>query len=167
MLDEGTNPFLSEYFTAIEHPSNREEALREGPAIIMATSGMLEGGPVLEYFGSIAPNEKNKMLFVSYQVQGTLGRRVLDGSSQASLMGENGKIKIVDIRCKVQKVEGFSGHSDYNQIIRFIGKLRPKIQQVIVNHGEKRKVENLAYAIQRIYRVPAIHPAVQEAIRLY
>jgi len=167
MLDEGTNPFLSEYFTAIEHPSNREEALREGPAIIMATSGMLEGGPVLEYFRSIAPNEKNKMLFVSYQVQGTLGRRVLDGSSQASLMEENGKIKIVDVRCKVQKVEGFSGHSDYNQIIRFIGKLRPKIQQVIVNHGEKRKVENLAYAIQRIYRVPAIHPAVQEAIRLY
>ncbi|HLQ20990.1 MAG TPA: beta-CASP ribonuclease aCPSF1 [Nitrososphaerales archaeon] len=167
MLDEGTNPFLSEYFTAIEHPSNREEALREGPAIIMATSGMLEGGPVLEYFGSIAPNDKNKMLFVSYQVQGTLGRRVLDGSSQASLMGDNGKIKIVDVRCKVQRVEGFSGHSDYNQIIRFIGKLRPKIQQVIVNHGEKRKVENLAYAIQRIYRVPAIHPAVQEAIRLY
>ncbi|HLQ03919.1 MAG TPA: beta-CASP ribonuclease aCPSF1, partial [Nitrososphaerales archaeon] len=112
MLDEGTNPFLSEYFTAIEHPSNREEALREGPAIIMATSGMLEGGPVLEYFGSIAPNEKNKMLFVSYQVQGTLGRRVLDGSSQASLMQENGKIKIVDVKCKVQKIEGFSGHSD-------------------------------------------------------
>src|SRR3989442_344341 len=82
MLDEGTNPFLSEYFTAIEHPSNREEALREGPAIIMATSGMLEGGPVLEYFGSIAPNEKNKILFVSYQVQGTLRRRVLDGTSQ-------------------------------------------------------------------------------------
>ncbi len=167
MLDEGTNPFQSEYFTPVEHPSNREEALREGPAVIMATSGMLEGGPVLEYFGTIAPNEKNKILFVSYQVQGTLGRRVLDGASQASLMGENGKIKIVDVKSKVQKIEGFSGHSDYNQIIRFIGKLRPKLQQVIVNHGEKRKVENLAYAIQRIYRVPTIHPAVQEAIRLY
>ncbi len=167
MLDEGVNPFLSEYFTSIEHPSNREEALREGPAIIMATSGMLEGGPVLDYFGNVAPLERNKILFVSYQVQGTLGRRVLDGSSQASLMEENGKIKIVDVRCKVQKVEGFSGHSDYNQIIRFIGKLRPKLQQVLVNHGEKRKVENLAYAIQRIYRIPTIHPAVQEAVRLY
>jgi len=167
MLDEGVNPFLSEYFTSIEHPSNREEALREGPAVIMATSGMLEGGPVLDYFGNVAPVERNKILFVSYQVQGTLGRRVLDGTSQASLMGENGKIKIVDVRCKVQKVEGFSGHSDYNQIIRFIGKLRPKLQQVLVNHGEKRKVENLAYAIQRIYRIPTIHPAVQEAIRLY
>src|SRR5207244_13146363 len=73
MLDEGTNPFLSEYFTAIEHPSNREEALREGPAIIMATSGMLEGGPVMEYFGSIAPNEMNKMHLVSYKVPVTIG----------------------------------------------------------------------------------------------
>jgi hypothetical protein len=167
ILDEAVNPFASEYFTEVEHPSNREEAFREGPAIIMATSGMLEGGPVLDYFENLAPSERNKILFVSYQVQGTLGRRVLDGTSQASLVDEGGKIKIVDVKCAVQKVEGFSGHSDYNQIIRFVGKVRPKLQQVIVNHGEKRKTENLAYAIQRIYRVPAVHPAVQEAIRVY
>jgi KH/beta-lactamase-domain protein len=167
ILEEDINPFLSEYFNPIEHASNRDEAKREGPAVIMATSGMLEGGPVLDYFEDIAPVEKNKILFVSYQVQGTLGRRVLDGSSQASLMGQDGKIKIVDVRCSTQKVEGFSGHSDYNQIIRFVGKLRPKLQQVLVGHGEKRKCENLAYAIQRIYRVPTLHPAVQEAIRLY
>ncbi|MBI3860033.1 MAG: beta-CASP ribonuclease aCPSF1 [Thaumarchaeota archaeon] len=167
ILEEGVNPFKSEYFTEVEHPSNREEAFREGPAVIMATSGMLEGGPVLDYFENIAPSERNQILFVSYQVQGTLGRRVLDGSSQASLMDQGGKIKIVDVRCGVQKIEGFSGHSDYNQIIRFIGKLRPKLQQVLVGHGEKRKTENLAYAIQRIYRVPTLHPAVQEAIRVY
>jgi len=167
ILDQGVNPFVSEYFTSIEHPSNRDEAIKEGPAVIMATSGMLEGGPVLQYFEHIAPSEKNKILFVSYQVQGTLGRRVLDGSKQASLLGDNGKIKIVDVRASTQKVDGFSGHSDYNQIIRFIGKMRPKLQQVIVNHGDKRKIENLAYVIQRIYRVPALRPAVQEAIRLY
>ncbi|QQG49551.1 MAG: beta-CASP ribonuclease aCPSF1 [archaeon] len=167
IIDEGVNPFRSEYFTEVEHPSDREEAYREGPAIIMATSGMLEGGPVLDYFENLAPSERNKILFVSYQVQGTIGRRVLDGSGQASLMGQDGKIKIVDVKCGVQKVDGFSGHSDYNQIIRFVGKVRPKLQLVLVNHGEKRKTENLAYAISRIYRVPAIHPAVQEAIRVY
>jgi KH/beta-lactamase-domain protein len=167
ILEEGVNPFKSEYFTEVEHPTDREEAYREGPAIIMATSGMLEGGPVLDYFEHLAPVEKNKILFVSYQVQGTIGRRVLDGGSQASLMDTNGKIKIVDVKAGVQKIEGFSGHSDYNQIIRFVGKVRPKLQLVLVNHGEKRKTENLAYAIQRIYRIPAIHPAVQEAIRVY
>ncbi len=167
ILEDGVNPFKSEYFTEVEHPTDREEAYREGPAIIMATSGMLEGGPVLDYFEHLAPGEKNKILFVSYQVQGSMGRRVLDGGSQASLMGQDGKIKIVDVRAKVEKADGFSGHSDYNQIIRFVGKVRPKLQLVLVNHGEKRKTENLAYAIQRIYRIPAIHPAVQEAIRVY
>ena len=167
ILEEGVNPFKSEYFTEVEHPSDREEAYREGPAIIMATSGMLEGGPVLDYFEHLAPGEKNKILFVSYQVQGSMGRRVLDGGSQASLMDQNGKIKIVDVKAKVEKADGFSGHSDYNQIVRFVGKVRPKLQLVLVNHGEKRKTENLAYAIQRIYRIPAIHPAVQEAIRVY
>jgi KH/beta-lactamase-domain protein len=167
ILDQGVNPFVSEYFTSIEHPSKRDEALREGPAVIMATSGMLEGGPVLQYFEHIAPSEKNKILFVSYQVQGTLGRRVLDGTHQASLLGDNGKIKIVDVNARTEKVDGFSGHSDYNQIIRFIGKMRPKLQQVIVQHGDKRKIENLAYVIQRIYRIPALRPAVQEAIRVF
>jgi KH/beta-lactamase-domain protein len=167
ILDQGVNPFVSEYFTSIEHPSKRDEALREGPAVIMATSGMLEGGPVLQYFEHIAPSERNKILFVSYQVQGTLGRRVLDGTHQASLLGDNGKIKIVDVNARTEKVDGFSGHSDYNQIIRFIGKMRPKLQQVIVQHGDKRKIENLAYVIQRIYRIPALRPAVQEAIRVF
>jgi KH/beta-lactamase-domain protein len=167
ILEQGVNPFVSEYFTSIEHPSNRDEALREGPAVIMATSGMLEGGPVLQYFEHIAPSDRNKILFVSYQVQGTLGRRVLDGTRQASLLGDNGKIKIVDVNASTEKVDGFSGHSDYNQIIRFIGKMRPKLQQVVVQHGDKRKIENLAYVIQRIYRIPALRPAVQEAIRVF
>src|SRR5437016_9343880 len=127
MLDEGTNPFVSEYFTNVEHPSNREEALREGPAIIMATSGMLEGGPVLRYFEEIASGERNKILFVSYQVQGTLGRRVLDGARQASLLGETGKIKILDVNSKVGKVEGFSGHRDFSQIIRIIERHNTKL----------------------------------------
>ncbi len=167
ILEQGINPFVSEYFTSIEHPSKRDEALKQGPAVIMATSGMLEGGPVLQYFEHIAPSERNKILFVSYQVQGTLGRRVLDGTRQASLLGDNGKIKIVDVKASTEKVDGFSGHSDYNQIIRFIGKMRPKLQQVIVQHGDKRKIENLAYVIQRIYRIPALRPAVQEAIRVF
>jgi hypothetical protein len=160
------NPFTSEYFTVIEHPNNREEALREGAAIIMATSGMLEGGPILEYLKELAGDERNSLIFVSYQVPGTLGRRIQDGAKQVSLLGDNGKIRIVDIRCRVEKVEGFSGHSDYNQIIRYIGKLRPKIRQVIVGHGEKRKVENVARMVSRIYNVPTLSPEVQEAIKL-
>ncbi len=166
ILEEDENPFSSDYFTVVDHPSNREEALREGPAIIMATSGMLEGGPVLEYFSQLAPKEKTHVLFVSYQVQGTMGRRVLDGSKQVSLLGEGGKIKIVDVNCQVDRIEGFSGHSDYNQIVRYVQKLRPKLQQIFVNHGEKRKTELLSQDLSRRFRIHVSHPRVEEAIRI-
>lgn len=167
ILESDDNPFTSEYFTNVEHPDGRTEALRENePAIIMATSGMLEGGPVVEYFKNIAKERKNKIVFVSYQVNGTLGRRVLDGSKQVSLMGRDGKIDVVDINCQVEKIEGFSGHSDYNQIMSYINKLRPKLRRVIVNHGERRKTENVASAVGRIFRVPTAHPSVQEAVKL-
>ena len=163
----GQNPFLSPYFTMIDHPSNRDEALREGPAIIMATSGMLEGGPIINYFEQLAPSDKNRLIFVSYQIAGTMGRRILDGAREVSIMSDDGKMKIVNIGCKVEKIDGFSGHSDYNQLIRFIGKLRPKLQQVIINHGERRKVENLANVVSRMFRIPTLMPDVEEAIRLY
>jgi KH/beta-lactamase-domain protein len=167
IVDQDENPFITEYFTIIDHPSKREEALASGPAIIMATSGMMEGGPSVQYFQGLASDPKNKILFVSYQVQGTLGRRVLDSSRQVTLVEDGGRMKIVDVNCKVEKVEGFSGHSDYNQIIRYISKLRPKLQRVIVGHGERKKCENLAESIERIFRLPAYQPNVLDSIKLY
>ena len=167
ILVDDENPFLSEYFTIIDHPNNREEALQQGPAIIMATSGMLEGGPVIDYFSKLASSEKNGIIFVSYQIPGTLGRRVLDGSKQVSILDDRGKIKIMDVNCGVSKIEGFSGHSDYNQLMRYVGKLRSKLKNVIINHGERRKIENMANMISRIYRIPTQQPSVQEAIKVH
>jgi predicted metal-dependent RNase len=167
ILVDDENPFLSDYFTVVDHPKNREEALEQGPAIIMATSGMLEGGPVLDYFSKLASSEKNGLVFVSYQIPGTMGRRVLDGSKQVSILDERGKIKILDVNCGVSKVEGFSGHSDYNELMRYVGKLRSKLQNVIINHGERRKIDNMANMISRYHRLHTIQPSVQEAIKLH
>lgn len=168
ILETDDNPFDSEYFTNIEHSDGREEPLRDNtPCIILATSGMLEGGPVLEYFRNIAPSNKNKIIFVSYQVNGTLGRRVLDGSKQVSLLGKDGKVEVVNVNCSMIKLDGFSGHSDFNQLMSFVHKLRPKLRRVLVNHGERRKCESLAMNIRRQFRVPAHYPQVQEAIRLF
>jgi len=168
ILETDDNPFDSEYFTNIEHADAREEPMRDNsPCIILATSGMLEGGPVLEYFKNIAPDKKNKVLFVSYQVNGTMGRRVLDGSKQVTMLGKEGKVEVVTINCSVEKLDGFSGHSDYNQLMSFVQRLRPKLRRVLVNHGERRKSENLAMNIRRMFRVPAHYPQVQESIKLF
>ncbi len=168
ILETDDNPFDSEYFTNIEHADSREEPMRENsPCIILATSGMLEGGPVLEYFKNIAPDKKNKVLFVSYQVNGTMGRRVLDGSKQCSMLGKEGKVEVVSVNCGVEKLDGFSGHSDYNQLMSFVQRLRPKLRRVLVNHGERSKSENLAMNIRRTYKLAAHYPQIQEAIKLF
>ena len=168
ILETDDNPFDSEYFTNIEHTSSRGEALREdSPGIVLATSGMLEGGPVLEYFKNIAPHKQNKILFVSYQVNGTMGRRVLDGAHQVSMLGRGGKVEAVTINAGIEKLDGFSGHSDYNQLMSFVHRLRPKLKRVLVNHGERRKSENLAANIRRMYRLHAHNPQIQEAIKLF
>ena len=168
ILETDDNPFDSEYFTNIEHADGRDEPLREdSPCIVIATSGMLEGGPVLEYFRNFAPNPKNKILFVSYQVNGTLGRRVMDGARQVTIMGRDGKVEVVTINAGTEKLEGFSGHSDYNQLMSYVQRLRPKLRRVLVNHGERRKSQNLSSAINRMYRVTTHYPQVQEAIKLF
>ena len=168
ILETDDNPFDSEYFTNVEHPNDRDEPLREGaPCIIIATSGMLEGGPVLDYFRNIAPHKQNKILFVSYQVNGTLGRRVMDGARQVSIFGKGGKIEVISIICSTERLDGFSGRCDYSQLMSFVQKLRPKLRRVLVNHGEKRKSENLSMSIRRMYRVTSHYPQIQEAIKLF
>lgn len=165
-VTEGVNPFQSEYFTIVNGSRKREDIFNdENPSIIMATSGMLEGGPSVEYFKQIAPDAKNKIIFVSYQINGTLGRRVIDGvMNEISMMDKNGKMKVVPVRCSTQKIDGFSGHSDFNQIISFISRVKPK--RVLVNHGEKSKSENIASTVYHKLKVRSGVPDVREIIRL-
>ena len=165
-VSQGINPFQSEYFTVISGYGKRDDILNdENPAIVMATSGMLEGGPSVEYFKELAPNPKNKIMFVSYQINGTLGRRVLDGAmSEVSMMDKSGKVKVVPVRCQTQKIDGFSGHSDFNQIMNFVSRIRPK--RVLVNHGEKSKSENVASAIYSRLKIRSGVPDNREIVRL-
>jgi uncharacterized protein len=165
-VSQGINPFQSEYFTIISGYGKRDDILNDkNPAIVMATSGMLEGGPSVEYFKELAPNPKNKIMFVSYQINGTLGRRVLDGAmSEVSMMDKSSKVKVVPVRCQTQKIDGFSGHSDFNQILNFVSRIRPK--RVLVNHGEKSKSENVASAIYSRLKIRSGVPDNREIVRL-
>lgn len=165
-VSQGINPFQSEYFTSVNGIGKRDDVLNdENPSIIMATSGMLEGGPSIEYFKNIAPGKKNRIMFVSYQINGTLGRRVLDGSiNEVSMQDKTGKLKVVQLLCETNRVDGFSGHSDFNQIMNFVSRIRPK--RVMVNHGEKSKSENVASAIYSRFRIRSSVPDNKEIVRL-
>jgi len=165
-VSQGINPFQSEYFTVVNGYGKRDEVLRDrNPAIIMATSGMLEGGPSVEYFKEIATSQINKIIFVSYQIKGTLGRRVLDGTTnEVSMMDKLGKVKVIPLKAQTQKIDGFSGHSDYNQILNFISRAKPK--RVLVNHGERTKSENVASSIYNKLGIRSMVPDNREIIKL-
>jgi hypothetical protein len=166
ILHQEINPFQSDYFTMVEHPSARDEIVEGEPSIIMATAGMLEGGPVIDYFKKLAADERNTVLFVSYQIDGTLGRRVQKGLTETPIVNNEGRIEVVKVRLHVDSIEGFSGHSDRRQIINYIRRVTPRPEKVIVCHGEKSKCLGLAYFLKRKFKINAVAPETLETIRL-
>ncbi|MEM3000451.1 MAG: beta-CASP ribonuclease aCPSF1 [Candidatus Bathyarchaeia archaeon] len=166
ILHEEVNPFQSDYFTIVEHPSVRQNIIEGEPCIVLATSGMLEGGPVIEYFKNWAGDERNTIIFVSYQIEGTLGRRVQKGVNEVTMIDNEGKMAVVQVKMRVESIEGFSGHSDRRQLVNYLTHLKPKPEKIFVCHGEKQKIMSLANYLSSKVGIPTIAPAVMETFRL-
>ena len=126
MLRGGSeNPFNSKWFKQVESREQRESILLDPtPCIVLATSGMMTGGPIVEYFKYWAPEPGNTLCFVGYQASGTLGRRLQDGHSQVPLV-DKGQTLMIDVRCNMVIIDGFSGHSDRNQLMDYVKALNP------------------------------------------
>ena len=162
----GQDPFLNPIFKRIASPSEREKAWEEKPCIIISTSGMLIGGPVMEHLKSLAENEKNTLLFVGYQSEGTLGRRIQKGWREIPIRTEDGKTMSIEMKMNVQTIEGLSGHSDRNQLLNFINKLASRPDRIIVAHGENQKSLEFARSVHRLFRIETNVPRNLESLRL-
>jgi len=166
ILREDVNVFQSEHFTSISNPNQRLEIAESEPSIILAPSGMMEGGPVLEYFRLMSENPKNTLVFVSYQIEGTLGRRIKNGLREIPLMSKDGKADIIKVNMNVKSIEGFSGHSDRRQLLSYVKRLSPRPKMVVICHGEAQKTQNLSSTISHIFKLPAVAPRNLESLRL-
>tara|TARA_Y100000294_G_scaffold10914_2_gene10089 strand:+ start:873 stop:2771 length:1899 start_codon:yes stop_codon:yes gene_type:complete len=162
------NPFLSDIFKRVGSQEERRQVIEEtGPCVILATSGMLQGGPSVEYLRHLADNKKNSMIFVNYQGEGSLGRRVQRGEKEYTANGGNGKKnEVVQIKLEVHTVEGFSGHSDRTQLMNFVGKCEPRPKKIIVNHGESSKCLDLASSLHKNFRLETTAPRNLESVRI-
>lgn len=166
ILKKGVNPFESDYFTVVKQHDSRDEIVEGGPCMIIATAGMMEGGPVLDYFKRLAPYDENGLIFVSYQVKGTMGHRVQSGMGSAQMYNQNGKMEVINIEMSIHTVHGFSGHSDRRQLINYVRRLRPQPKRVFVVHGEESKCENLARTLSKMRGVRGHAPRLLDTFRL-
>jgi len=161
------NPFLSEIFKRVGSQKEREALIESSePAIILATSGMLCGGPSVEYFRRLADDAKNSMIFVSYQSEGTLGSRIQKGRGQVTLENSKGRKEAVNIKLSAHTITGFSGHSDRKALMRYVGRLNPKPHRVLIVHGDHIKCLDLASSLHKKYRLDTYAPKTLESIRL-
>lgn len=155
------NPFVHSSFEVVGGGVARSEIVESGePCVILATSGMLNGGPAVEYFRLMAENAKNSLVFVNYQVEGTLGRKIRDGAREVHItVGD--KIELVKVAMEVHAIEGFSGHSDRTQITRYLRDIETKPKRIIINHGEPSALESLKATIAKRAREVGLPPTVE------
>lgn len=161
----GQNPFLADCFHKVESKDERDQVILGDPAIILATSGMLTGGPSVEYFEKLAGDKKNSIIFVSYQGEGSLGRKVQKNVNEITLM-EKGHARALKIDMEVHTVIGFSGHSDRRELLNYAKKVSPRPEKYFLIHGEKSKCISLASTLHKMLRVETKAPEVLETLRL-
>ncbi|PIN81085.1 beta-CASP ribonuclease aCPSF1 [Candidatus Woesearchaeota archaeon CG10_big_fil_rev_8_21_14_0_10_30_7] len=159
------NPFMNDIFKRIGSQKERLQLVEDtGPCVILATSGMLVGGPSVEYLKHLADNPNNTLIFSCYQGVGSLGRRIKAGEKE--LIFKNGtKQEIVPIKMQIDKIE-ISDHSDRKQLMNFVFKCNPKPKKIIINHGEGTRPLDLASAIHKQARIETCAPKNLETLRL-
>ena len=111
--------------------------------IIIAGAGMCNGGRILQHFKHRLWNVRNAVVFVGYQVQGTLGRKLIDGAKKINIYGED-----VIVKAKVHTINGFSAHADQNGLIEWMSKFK-KLEKIFLIHGERDKQEIFQKEIER------------------
>tara|TARA_Y100000310_G_scaffold43465_1_gene40548 strand:- start:2283 stop:4172 length:1890 start_codon:yes stop_codon:yes gene_type:complete len=159
------NPFLLDIFKRVGSQKERMEVVEEeGACLILATSGMLVGGPSVEYLKHLAGNPKNSLVFSCYQGEGSMGRRIQRGEKEI-FFKSGSKQENCEIKMQVHKLE-ITNHSDRRQLMNFVYKCDPRPKKVIVNHGENSRCLDLASSLHKQYRIETCAPRDLEAVRI-
>jgi len=145
--------------------SSREESKRvnemHGTRIIISASGMMTGGRVLHHAMRILPDPNATVIFVGYQAAGTTGRRVQDGEREVKIMKN-----WIPVRCHVEKVEGFSAHADWKDVLRWLEGLPAAPKMIFTTHGEPESAAAMAGHIREHFGWNVVVPQFEQVVEL-
>ena len=144
--DWGKDPFG---FNMLRYTRSTEESKKlnnlRRPAIIISASGMCEGGRVLHHLRSNIGDPKTTILFVGFQAENTLGRKLLQGDKIARIYGEE-----FEVRAKIEEIDGYSAHADEDELLDFIAAIPNKPERVLVVHGEPDAANAMAAGLSKL-----------------
>ncbi|TSD04212.1 MAG: metallo-beta-lactamase family protein [Parcubacteria group bacterium Greene0714_36] len=133
----------------------------QGPKIVIAGSGMMQGGRVLHHLRHYLPDRRSILLIVGFQAAGSLGRRLIEGADRVNIFGED-----VAVRAEVRKINGFSAHADAPQLLAFVEQNRDTLKRVFVVQGEDAPAEALAQAVRDRLGIPAVAPRLRDTVEI-
>ncbi|KPN30853.1 universal archaeal KH-domain/beta-lactamase-domain protein [Halolamina pelagica] len=170
IFHDDENPFLADQFNHIDGGEDeRQEVVDEGPAIILSTSGMVTGGPIMSWLRHLGSDEDSTLTFVGYQAQGTLGRRIQNGWDEIPVSdfgsGRDGRGSKLTLEMDVETVDGFSGHADREGLMNFVRNMSPRPEKVLCVHGDESSVQDFSSALYHEFNMRTFAPKNLETFR--
>lgn len=162
LLRNGKSPFTFPE-VVFTRKSEESQALNriKGGALIIAASGMCEAGRIKHHLKHNLWRRESTVLFVGYQAEGTLGRRIKDGAKKVRIFGEE-----IAVHARIAAIEGFSAHADRSELLSWAGKFVQQPKQIILVHGEDEALTSLSSDIERELKIPAYIPRYLESLEL-
>ena len=149
LLNKGINPIdFSNIRLSVSADDSKKINLDMSPKVIISASGMCEAGRIRHHLKHNLWREESTILFVGYQADGTLGRKLVDGADTVSLFNEE-----IAVKAKIASIVGISGHADRDMMLEWLAKMPKAPKRIFVNHGEDMVCESFA---QTIYNKLAI-----------
>ena len=166
IFGEGENPFLAEQFNHIDGGrEERQDVTDGGPCIVLSTSGMVEGGPIMSWLELVGDDPDSTMTFVGYQAQGTLGRRIQNGWDEIPVRNDTGRGNTLTLEMDVETVDGFSGHADRQGLENFVRTMNPRPEKILCVHGDESSVQDLSSSLYHEFNMRTFAPKNLETFR--
>lgn len=162
LVQQGINPIgFPGLRMAITSDESKMINFNDKPKVILSASGMCEAGRIRHHLKHNLWRKDSTILFVGYQVPGTLGNMLLNGAKEVKLFGET-----IEVQAKIENLPGISGHADVNQLTKWVSMFDPKPKRVFIVHGEDKVTEQFAAHIHEELGLDAYAPFSGDAFDL-
>lgn len=145
---EEFNAMCSMFDLVTDFEETIQTVFDERPKVIIAASGMVTGGRVLTYMERNIVDEKNTVMIVGFQAEGTKGRKLIEGVKEIKIYG-----RYYPVKAQIVELEGLSAHGDQEDLLQWLSEINPKPERIFLVHGEPKALVALKKKIEERYSV--------------